>query len=143
MASTGPDRADALTSFFGASPREGVISAYLFGSHATGHAHRESDVDVAVLLDRRVFPSVRYRFEARIALIGELAAALRTDGVDLVVLNEAPPHLVRRIMTDGIRILCLDAEADHAARRTALLRAADLEPFLRRVRATKLRAIAR
>lgn len=29
-----------------------VVSAYLFGSHAEIRAHRDSDVDVAVLLDR-------------------------------------------------------------------------------------------
>jgi hypothetical protein len=38
---------------------EGVVSAYLFGSHAEARAHRESDVDVGVLLDRRAFPSAR------------------------------------------------------------------------------------
>jgi predicted nucleotidyltransferase len=32
--------------------RREVVAAYLFGSHASGRAHRESDVDVGVLLDR-------------------------------------------------------------------------------------------
>jgi predicted nucleotidyltransferase len=39
---------------------DGVISAYLFGNFAAGREHRESDVDVGVLLDRDVHaPPVR------------------------------------------------------------------------------------
>jgi predicted nucleotidyltransferase len=46
-----------LASFFAAASPSGVVSAYLFGSHAAGRAHRESDVDVGVLLDWSVHPS--------------------------------------------------------------------------------------
>jgi hypothetical protein len=46
-------------------------------------------------------------------------------------------------MSNGRRLLVIDAELDHAHRRLTLSRAADLEPFLRRARAVKLRAIAR
>jgi len=45
-------------------------------------------------------------------------------------------------MTQGLRVFCTDVEADHVARRTALSRAADLEPFLRRMRRIKLDALA-
>jgi hypothetical protein len=37
--------------------------------------------------------------------------------------------------------VCSDPEADHAFRRDSQLRAADLEPFLRRARALKLEAL--
>jgi predicted nucleotidyltransferase len=122
----------------------GVISLYLFGSHASGRAHRDSDVDVAVLLDSRIHPTPQARFEIRLALAGRLGAAAGTDRqADVVVLNDAPPHLVRRVMTEGRRLFCTDTECDHAARRTALSRAADLEPFLRRMRAIKLDALTR
>jgi hypothetical protein len=98
---------------------------------------------VAVLLDRDAFPTPQSRFEARLHLIGTLGPELGVWDLDLVILNDAPPHLVRRAMTDGVQVACTDAEADHAARRTALLRAPDLEIFLRRMRRLKLRAIAR
>jgi hypothetical protein len=52
---------------------------------------------------------------------------------DLVVLNDAPPGLGRQVVR-GRRLLCFDAEADHAFVRDVQLRAADLEPFLRRTR---------
>jgi len=120
-----------------------VASAYLFGSHADGRAHRESDIDVGVLLDRRAHPTARDRFEARLRLIALLSRPLGTDRVDVVVLNDTPPHLARRIVTRGRRVACADAPADHAFVRDVQLRAADLEPFLRRTRRTKLAAITR
>lgn len=119
-----------------------LVSAYLFGSRAAERSHRESDVDLGILLPWDRYPDARDRFEARVNLIGWLQAELRTGPVDLVVLNDAPPHLARRIVTDGVRLVCSDPEADHAFRRDTMLRAADLEPFLRRARRIKLDALA-
>ena len=121
---------------------DGLVSAYLFGSVASGRAHRESDVDVDVLLDRRKSPTAAERFDVRLTLIGPLQSAVGRE-VDLVVLNDAPPQLARHIMTMGRRLVVKDAERDHAQLRVMLSRAADLEPFLRRLRAVKLRALAR
>ncbi len=121
----------------------GVVSAYVFGSHAKGRAHRESDIDVAVLLDRTAFPRPEERFDAQLRLIARLGAALKTNAVDLVILNDAPPTFARHILTEGRRIYRDDAEKDHAFLRDTLLRAADLEPFLRRMRRIKLAALAR
>ena len=124
-----------------ARPR-GLISVYLFGSHAAARAHRESDVDVAVLLDRQTLPTARERFEERVRLAGILGSG-PDHPADVVILNDVPPHLGRRIVTEGRRILCPDAEADHAYVRDVMLRAADLEPFLRRARQVKLAALGR
>jgi predicted nucleotidyltransferase len=118
------------------------VSAYLFGSHARGHPHRESDVDIAVLLERAAFPTPRERFDERVRLTAVLGAG-PAHPVDVVVLNDAPPLLGRRIVTEGRRVLCRDDEADRAYARDTLLRAADLEPFLRRARAVKLAALTR
>jgi hypothetical protein len=76
-------------------------------------------------------------------LSGRLQAALGTHGVDLVVLNEAPPGLGRRVVTSGHRLLDRQPEVTHAFVRDVQLRAADLEPFLRRTREIKLTALAR
>jgi uncharacterized protein len=120
----------------------GVVSAYLFGSTAEGRAHPASDVDVGVLLDRRVYPGPADRFDLQLRLIGRLASAVARP-VDLVVLNDAPPHLGRRIMAEGIRLMVADAALDLAHQRLVRSRAADLEPFLRRARAVKLQSLAR
>jgi predicted nucleotidyltransferase len=119
-----------------------VISVYLFGSHAEGRAHADSDVDVGVLLRHTTYPDATARFEARLRLTSILGAALASDAVDVVILNDAPPLLGRRITT-GRRIMCRDDEADHAFVRDVQLRAADLEPFLRRMAKRKLAAIVR
>lgn len=120
----------------------GLVSAYLFGSHVRGTAHRESDIDIAVLLSRGHYPNADARFEARVTLTSQLTAALGQD-VDLVVLNDVPPTLGRRIVTEGRRILCSDAAKDHEFVRDVQLRAADLAPFLLRTTRVKLAAIRR
>ena len=132
-----------LERFFTEGEPRGVHAAYLFGSVAEGRAHRQSDVDVAVLLDRAVFPDRRARFEARVSLISELIDALDMNEVDVVVLNDVPPPLGRRIVTAGERIYYHDPEADHAYVRDIQLRAADLAPFLERMRRIKLQALRR
>jgi predicted nucleotidyltransferase len=116
----------------------GVLAAYLFGSRAEQRAHRQSDVDVGVLLDRRRYPTRRERFEAGVRLASELIHALRSNELDVVVLNDAPPELGRHIVTRGRRVFCSDPAADHDYVRDVQLRAADLAPFLRRMRRIKL-----
>lgn len=122
---------------------DGIVSAYLFGSRAEGRSHRESDVDLAVLLRFEAFPTPRARFEERIRLTSSLSAALGGIAADVVILNDCPPGFARRIVTEGERLHCSDREADHAFVRDIQLRAADLVPFLNRMRRLKLEAIAR
>jgi predicted nucleotidyltransferase len=120
----------------------GLLSAYVFGSHASGRTHRESDLDVAVLLDRDQFLTAQDRFEARIRLTAHLQGALRHRHVDLIVMNDVPPQLARAVFFTGERVWCSDEEREHAFRRLTLSRSADLVPFLRRVRSIKLGALA-
>lgn len=132
-----------LRAYFRDQSRFRVVSVYLFGSHGAGRAHRESDVDVGVLLDRQRHPSREERFEARVRLGSELIDALDTNEVDVVILNDAPPLLGRRVVTEGRRAFCADPEADHRYVRDVQLRAADLGPFLERTRRIKLEALRR
>lgn len=133
---------DALEAFF-RDDEGGVLSAYLFGSVPEGRSHRESDLDLGVLLDRGRYPDRRSRFDARLRLSGRIAAIAAPRAADLVVLNDAPPTLARHIVTRGQSVHRADAAADHAFVRDALLRAADLDPFLRRMRGLKLAGLRR
>jgi len=134
--------ADRLAAYFSGADTPGVVSVYLFGSHASGRAHEESDVDVGVLLDWTRYPSAALRFAARVRLAGELPSAVRSPA-DVVILNDAPPGLGRAVVTHGLRVFVSDSELDHAFVRDVQLRAADLDPWLRRMRRIKLDAIRR
>ncbi|MBI2864878.1 MAG: nucleotidyltransferase domain-containing protein [Chloroflexi bacterium] len=66
----------------------GLSLAYLFGSQANGLAGPLSDYDVAILVDETLESAA-----LRTQLAHELAIALETDRVDVVVLNRAPVEL--------------------------------------------------
>lgn len=136
------ERFDAVVSSFQEVAPDGVVSAYLFGSVAEGREHRESDIDVAVLLHRETFCDRKTRFEAGLRISAALQAALKTRKVDLVVLNDVPPLFGRRIVTEGHRFYCADGSVDRDFIRDIQLLAADLLPFVKRTRQTKLKALA-
>lgn len=118
-----------------------VASAYLFGSRAAGTAHRDSDVDVGVLLDRNLLPTRAERSRAAIELGSELIAATHHNRVDVVVLNDVSPELAMRVLEDGKRVFCRDPETDFRFRLETRLRYIDLRPFLGRTRALKAEAL--
>ncbi len=68
-----------------------VQLAYIFGSQARGEGGKLSDVDIAVYLDESL--SGDERFKMRLRLMSEIASLLKTDKVDLVVMNDASPSL--------------------------------------------------
>ena len=69
-----------------------VIFAYLFGGLVRGAAPL-SDVDIAVYLKDEIDAP-----EFRLGLFDELTDSLKTDELDLVVLNTAPLSLAGRIL---------------------------------------------
>lgn len=135
------DPAARLHRYFEQALIPGLVSAYLFGSVARGMEHRESDVDVGILLDRSRHADRADRSALRIDLTSALIHVLGRNVVDVVVLNDAPPELGRKVVTQGERVYCRAGEADHAFVRDVQLRAADLAPFLRRMRRIKLEAL--
>jgi predicted nucleotidyltransferase len=138
-----PNFRSVLTRAFTEAAPQGLVSAYLFGSHARGRSHAESDIDVGVLLHRAVFPTPRERFAERVRYASWLIGVLGVNEVDVVILNDAPPELGRRIVIAGQRLYCADRQFDRAFVRDVQLRAADLEPFLRRTRQVTLQALER
>jgi predicted nucleotidyltransferase len=137
-----PPISDATTVLQPLAPLS-VVSAYIFGSHARGTPHAESDLDVGLLFDRSTLPDAVGRRRQADRIRTDLMEALRLDRVDVVVLNDAPPELAKTVVHTGQRVLCRNAEADHAFRRDAQLRYADLRPFLERTRRLKLEALRR
>lgn len=80
-----------------------VKSIYFFGSRATGKAVKNSDYDFAVLLDDAT--SKEDRFDLKLKLMAKLSKALKTDAVDLVVLNDLPSLFFRYIIIKEGRLI--------------------------------------
>ncbi len=87
-----------LTEYF--SSKDSIILAYLFGSTVRGDTGRLSDVDIGVLLDEKL--SKKDRFDLELKLMGEIAALIKKNKIDLIVLNEAPLLLAYNIIKNGI-----------------------------------------
>jgi len=91
---------DKVKAFIGGE--ESVKVAYLFGSHARGEAGPLSDLDIAVLLDAHL--EKRKCLDLRLRLINGISSILKTDKLDVVVMNNAPLSLNYNIVSKG-RIL--------------------------------------
>ncbi len=135
-------RSRAATYFEEQAPGE-VVAAWLHGSTGRGARHRQSDVDIGVLLDPVACPDRGPRSALRLRLTSELVSALGINDVDLVVLNDLPPGLAARIVLEGTLLMSRDAEQVHAFTRDVQLRRADLRPFLERTTRLKREALAR
>lgn len=76
--------------------KDEVRLAYLFGSVADEKEGPLSDIDIEVLLDDKLDRTARARLKLR--MISELTSILGSDRIDLVIMNDAPPHLNYEIM---------------------------------------------
>lgn len=78
-----------------------MVVAYLYGSHAQGHATDRSDVDVGVLLDD--WPGPGAGLDRTLDLNRLVASALGLAGerVDVKTLNGAPLRLLHQVVAKG------------------------------------------
>jgi predicted nucleotidyltransferase len=76
-----------LEEFF--KSREYVELAYLFGSTAEDNRGPLSDIDIGVYLSSKLTKGER--IDKRLELTAELASFLKTDSIDLVIINDASP----------------------------------------------------
>ena len=120
------------------SPREEILEAYLFGSHARGRARRDSDIDIAVYVDEARARDGVWGYRAE--LTTDLMVALGTNDVDVVVLNRAPILLYHRVLRDGVRVLSRDLRATTTRAGQALSRYFDFLPQLDKMDAARRHA---
>ena len=88
------------------STQERVKLAYLFGSVAEGREGKLSDVDLAVFLDESL--SKKEKFSLQLKLISELTGILKTDRIDLIVMNNVPISLNYEIIKANHPLLVRD-----------------------------------
>jgi uncharacterized protein len=118
-----------------------VLVAYLFGSHAVGRAGPASDRDIAVLLAPVLTPQERGRW--KLELIGRLIDAYRSDAIDLVVLNDAPPLLRFEVIRVRHVLYNRDDEARVAFEVRTMQEWFDWAPRYRRMQQARLAQLAR
>jgi uncharacterized protein len=112
-----------------------LAAVYLFGSCARSTATDISDIDIGILFLLAIDES-RY-FDLRLEFLSRIMAILRTDKVDLVVLNHAPLHLAREIVAHGNLLLERDPRQRASFEADSIERYLDFKPFL----AVQVRAI--
>lgn len=85
---------------------DNIKFAYLFGSQAKEIAGKLSDIDIAVYLDDKL--NYDKRFDLRLKLIGDVCGLLKTDNVDLIILNDVDILLSYNVIYFGKVIYCKD-----------------------------------
>ncbi len=81
-----------------------LLAIYLFGSHATGQAGMDSDLDLAVLVEGKLEPLATWE------LAQSLADTCGCD-VDLIDLRAASTVLQYQVITTGYRLWNKDVQA--------------------------------
>lgn len=87
----------------------GVIAIYLFGSYAREATGPLSDVDIAVLLDEKIVEP-ESNTDLKLKLLSIASGVLKTDEIDIIVLNVSPVYLQYQIIKEG-RLLFLKDKA--------------------------------
>lgn len=100
---------------------------YLFGSYGRGEQRTLSDIDIAILLKPG---DADYYFSRKLNLLNKITGLLKTDEVDLVILNEAPPVLKYHVLRGGKALFIRDEEVQRSFREKAVLEYFDLRPLL-------------
>ena len=127
-----------LTNFFRSI--DSVNLAYLFGSTVRGDANKLSDVDIAVMLDKSL--SKEDMFNKELDLISELTCVIKSDKIDLVVLNDAPLLLKFNIIKSG-HVLKSDETKRIAFETGVMSRYLDEQYYIKRHTDMTLQRIAR
>lgn len=106
------------------SAQDAVCFAYLFGSIAKGSATPLSDVDIAVYLFEGLDNA-----DKRMEFAVGLSRAIKTDRIDLVVLNKAPVSLLSRVLPYKIILVDKDPFARHRFESLAMRKCMDFLYF--------------
>ncbi|OQX81997.1 MAG: hypothetical protein B6D56_00995 [Candidatus Omnitrophica bacterium 4484_70.1] len=94
----------SLKEYFQQHPE--IEIAYIFGSVVQGRKNLLSDIDVGIILDDSQIKQELYRYGYKAEILADLIKILKTNEVDLVVLNEASPLLKHRVLYWGKLIYC-------------------------------------
>jgi len=96
------DRIPALIERISKDPD--VIALFAFGSLASDTLKPLSDLDFGILVSGKI--GKQKRFDKHLELIGLFNEVLRTDEVDLIMMNDAPMRFSHNIIKSGKLMYC-------------------------------------
>ena len=79
--------------------RDEVSALYIFGGYVKGRKAGESDIDIAVLIDKSRFKNKDFELLKR--KYYEASPRFSMRPVDIVILNTAPPFLKHQVLKTG------------------------------------------
>ncbi len=103
----------------------GIKLLYVFGSYAKGSNNKNSDIDIAVLVNDNYKPMYK------LYMIGDLTSIFKRDDIDLVILNGANPVLRHQVIKYGKIIYEESLEEKVIFEAKVLSVYMDMEPFRR------------
>ncbi len=116
---------------------QGIVSAILFGSQATGKADSESDIDIALLYKPTAIPNGLDLLQFK----QELSDMMHQE-VDIVLLNNASPIIAMQAVKNGIPLFIRDPKAQGNYEVALITDYADLkklrEPFEKEILKRKI-----
>ena len=89
------ERLNEIKQIFASEKEVDILLAYIFGSQFRGKTGPLSDHDFAVLLSQKPSFQLKYKLKHR------LVNALKSEKVDLIILNNAPIELKYHVITLG------------------------------------------
>jgi uncharacterized protein len=89
--------------------KESVVLCYLFGSFARGEEHKESDIDIAVMFDKKVEKENFLKKEGR--LISLFSGFFPGREINVVNLEIASPLLRQNVILEGRLIYARNEDA--------------------------------
>lgn len=95
---------EILKEYFQKHPE--IEVAYVFGSVVQERTTIFSDIDIAVILDSERVDEKSYRYGYKAEILTDLIKVLKTNNVDLVILNEANSLLRHRVLYFGNLVYC-------------------------------------
>jgi hypothetical protein len=107
--------------------RREIQAVYIFGSVVSGRTRRDSDIDVALLLNEKS-PCLKM-LDYRLRVAADISKAIGRSDLDLVILNGAPPVLAHQVLSKGKLVFERSRSARVAFHVRAVNRYLDTEPM--------------
>lgn len=102
---------------------EDIIFAYIFGSYVQGKMRADSDIDIAIYLEKKI------DIETYLEIKMHLSEACKRE-VDLIVLNDATPLLKYQIYKNNILLFTRNRTIETSYKVKTLFEYSDMKRYL-------------